>query len=114
MKIFLKTPDELRKLREANLAVNEVLDAVEAAARPGASTWDLEQVAVREIARLKVKPAFLGYHGYPNVLCTSVNEVIVHGIPRKDVVLRAGDIVGVDFGCFKDGYCGDAARTLAI
>ena len=114
MKIFLKTDDEVRKLREVNLVVAAVLDACEAAAKPGVSTWDLNEVAAREIDRHKVKSAFLGYHGYPAVLCTSVNEVVVHGIPRKDVVLKDGDILGIDFGCFKDGYCGDSARTLAI
>jgi methionyl aminopeptidase len=61
-----------------------------------------------------VKSAFLGYLGYPNVLCTSPNEVVVHGIPRKDVVLKDGDIVGIDFGCFKDGWCGDTARTITV
>ncbi len=114
MKIYLKTADEIRKLREANLAVAEILDAVEQAAGPGVSTWDLEEVAVKEIERLRVRPAFLGYHGYPAVLCTSVNEVVVHGIPRKDVVLEEGDIVGIDFGCFIEGFCGDSARTIAI
>ena len=68
----------------------------------------------RKLKELGATSAFLGYHGYPAVLCTSVNEVVVHGIPRKDVVLKDGDIIGIDFGCFKDGFCGDSARTLAI
>ncbi len=114
MRIFLKTADEIAKMRAVNLVVAAVLDAVEAAAKPGVSTWELNDVAAREIARHKVTSAFLGYHGYPAVLCTSVNDVVVHGIPRKDVVLKDGDIVGVDFGCFKDGFCGDSARTLPI
>jgi methionyl aminopeptidase len=114
MKIFLKTDDEIRKMREVNLVVSAILDACVAAAKPGVSTWDLNEVAAREIDRHKVKSAFLGYHGYPAVLCTSVNEVVVHGIPRKDVVLKDGDIIGLDFGCFKEGYCGDSARTIAI
>ena len=114
MKIYLKSPEELGKLRRANLAVAAVLDACEAACRPGASTWDLDQIAAAKLKELGAKSAFLGYHGYPAVLCTSVNEVVVHGIPRKDVVLSEGDIVGIDFGCFVEGYCGDAARTLAI
>lgn len=114
MRIHLKTPDEIRKLREVNLVVAAILDAVEAAVKPGVSTWELNEVAAREIERHKVKSAFLGYHGYPAVLCTSVNEVVVHGIPRKDVVLKDGDVIGIDFGCFKDGYCGDSARTLAV
>jgi methionyl aminopeptidase len=114
MKIFLKTDDEIRKMREVNLVVSAILDACEGACKAGVSTWDLNDVAAREIDRHKVKSAFLGYHGYPAVLCTSVNEVVVHGIPRKDVVLKDGDIVGIDFGCFKDGYCGDSARTIPI
>lgn len=114
MAIYFKTPDEIRKMRDVNLVVNAVLDACEAKAGPGVSTWELNEVAAREIDRHRVLSAFLGYHGYPAVLCTSVNEVVVHGIPRKDVVLTEGDILGLDFGCFKDGYCGDSARTIAI
>ncbi len=113
-RIYFKTADEIRRMREANLVVSAVIDACIAAARPGVSTWELNEVAAREIARNKVDSAFLGYHGYPAVLCTSVNEVIVHGIPRKDVVLKDGDIIGIDFGCFKEGFCGDSARTIAI
>jgi methionyl aminopeptidase len=101
-------------MRGANLAVAAVLDACVAAVAPGVSTWDLNEVAARKIDELDVTSAFLGYHGYPAVLCTSVNEVVVHGIPRKDVVLKEGDIVGLDFGCFKDGFCGDAARTVPV
>lgn len=114
MRIYLKTTDEIAKLRAVNLVVCQVLDAVEAAARPGVSTWELNQVAEHKMKELGAVSAFLGYHGYPAVLCTSVNEVVVHGIPRKDVVLKEGDILGIDFGCFLDGFCGDSARTLAI
>ena len=114
MKIYLKSAEEVEKLRAVNMIVYEVLNAVEAACRPGVSTWDLNEVADRELKARGATSAFLGYHGYPAVLCTSVNEVVVHGIPRKDVILKDGDIVGVDFGCFKDGFCGDSARTLAI
>ena len=114
MRIYFKTADEIRKLREVNLVVSAVLDACIAAVKPGVSTWQLNEIAAREIARHKVQSAFLGYLGYPAVLCTSVNEVVVHGIPRKDVVLKDGDIIGIDFGCFKDGYCGDSARTVPI
>jgi methionyl aminopeptidase len=114
MRIYLKTADEIRKLREVNLVVSAVLDACCAAAKPGVSTWELNEIAAREIARHKVQSSFLGYHGYPAVLCTSINDVVVHGIPRKDAVLRDGDIIGIDFGCFKDGYCGDSARTVMV
>ncbi len=114
MKIYLKSTDEIGKLRKANLAVAAVLDACEAACKPGVSTWDLNEIADRVMKQHGATSAFLGYHGYPAVLCTSVNEVVVHGIPRKDVVLKDGDIVGIDFGCFIDGFCGDSARTIAI
>jgi methionyl aminopeptidase len=114
VQIFLKSPEEIEKLRRANLAVSAVLDVVEAACKPGASTMDLNDVADAKLKELGAKSAFLGYHGYPAVLCTSVNEVVVHGIPRKDVVLKSGDIIGVDFGCFVDGFCGDSARTIMV
>jgi methionyl aminopeptidase len=114
IKIYLKSKDEVEKLRAVNIIVASVLDAVEAACKPGVTTWDLNEIADAKLKQMGATSAFLGYHGYPAVLCTSVNEVVVHGIPRKDVVLKDGDIIGVDFGCFKDGFCGDSARTLAI
>jgi len=114
MAIQLKTPAQIAKLREANLVVNDVLDALEAFAKPGVSTWELNELAARRLKQLGADSAFLGYHDYPAVLCTSVNEVVVHGIPRKDVVLKEGDLLSIDFGAFKDGWCGDSARTLTI
>jgi len=119
MKIYLKTAQEIEKMRVANQVVAAVLDACEAAVKPGVSTWELNEIADREMKRLGGRSAFLGYKPsgappYPAVLCTSVNDVVVHGIPRRDVVLRDGDIVGIDFGCFVDGFCGDSARTVAV
>ena len=114
MSIQLKSPAEIGKLREANLVVADVLDQLEAAAKAGMTTWELNEIADKRLKQLKATPAFLGYHGYPAVLCTSVNEVVVHGIPRKDVVLKEGDLLSIDFGAFKDGWCGDSARTIPI
>ncbi len=116
MRIKYKSQDELLKLRESGLAVSEILDDICAAAVPGATTWDLDQIARSGIDRLKLTSAFLGYATppYPAVLCTSVNEVIVHGIPRKDEVLNAGDIIGIDFGTYLHGFCGDSARTIVV
>src|SRR6478752_1043862 len=114
MGIQLKNSSQIAKLREANLVVADVLDVLEAAAKPGMSTWELNEIADRRLKQLKAESAFLGYHDYPAVLCTSVNEVVVHGIPRKDVVLKDGDILSIDFGAFKDGWCGDSARTIPI
>ncbi len=114
MSIRLKSAGEIAKLREANLIVNDVLDLLEGAAKPGMSTWELNEIAANRLRQLKAESAFLGYHGYPAVLCTSVNEVVVHGIPRKDVVLKEGDLLSIDFGAFKDGWCGDSARTVPM
>jgi methionyl aminopeptidase len=116
MAIQLKSPAEIAKLREANLVVADVLEQLEAAAKPGVSTWDLNEIAIQRLKQLKAESAFLGYGHpkYPAVLCTSVNDVVVHGIPRRDVVLKDGDILSIDFGAFKDGWCGDSARTIPI
>jgi methionyl aminopeptidase len=114
MGIQLKSPAQIAKLREANLIVAEVLDVLEQAAAPGMSTWELNEIAHKRLKQLKGDSAFLGYRGYPAVLCTSVNHVVVHGIPRKDVVLKDGDILSIDFGAFKDGWCGDSARTIPV
>src|ERR1043165_2306987 len=114
MSIRLKSAAEIAKLREANLIVADVPDLLEDSAKPGMSTWDLNEIADKRLKQLKGESAFLGYHGDPAVLCTSVNEVVVHGIPRRDVVLKPGDILSIDFGAFKDGWCGDSARTIPI
>tara|TARA_Y100001934_G_scaffold280329_1_gene386739 strand:+ start:646 stop:1356 length:711 start_codon:yes stop_codon:yes gene_type:complete len=101
-------------MRSANQHTAEILQMMCEAVTPGISTWDLDQIARKEIAKRPVESAFLGYGGYPAVVCTSVNEVIVHGIPRKDVVLSEGDIIGIDFGVSYKGYVGDTARTVPV
>lgn len=113
-RVVLKSEREVSLLAEANRHSAEVLAAMCDAAEPGVSTWELDQLARGEIARRGVKSAFLGYMGYPAVVCISVNEEIVHGIPRRDKVLRQGDVVGIDFGVVADGYVGDTARTIGI
>ena len=116
MAIQLKSAAEIAKLREANLVVADVLDRLEEAAKPGVSTWELNELAAQRLRQLKADSAFLnyGHPPYPAVLCTSVNEAVVHGVPRRDVVLKDGDILSIDFGAFKDGWCGDSARTVPI
>jgi methionyl aminopeptidase len=116
MSIQLKSPVEIAKLREANLIVADVLDRLEEASKPGVSTWELNDIAAARLKQLKAESAFLGYGHpkYPAVVCTSINEVVVHGIPRKEDVLKDGDILSIDFGAFKDGWCGDSARTIPI
>ncbi len=116
----LKTRREIDRLRAANAVVAEVLDAIGRMVAPGVSTWDLEEEARRILARRGARSAFLNYRPgpdmppYPAVLCVSVNEEVVHGIPNPKRVLREGDIVSVDFGAFKEGFCGDAARTFLV
>ncbi|MDY0001618.1 MAG: type I methionyl aminopeptidase [Polyangia bacterium] len=116
----LKTSAEIARLREANLIVAEVLDEVGRRVAPGVSTWELEESAREVLKRRGATSAFMGYQPgggvppFPAVLCTSRNEVIVHGIPSKMEVLEDGDILSVDFGCFKDGWCGDSARTFPV
>ncbi len=179
MRIQLKSPDEIRLMRASGLVAAEILEDMCQAAKPGVSTWDLDQIARAgiakhakrieqevvdsasaitklstdakdELARLtetytglralakpgmttgdvdqviksevdkhKVRSAFLNYNAggkppYPGVVCTSRNEVIVHGIPRKTDVILDGDIIGIDFGIFMHGFCADTARTLPI
>jgi methionine aminopeptidase type I len=119
MGIVIKNALELAKMRRAGAIARAVLDAVEVACVPGTTTAALERIAAREMARLGATSAFLRYNPgnsppYPAVLCTSINDVVVHGIPSPREVLREGDIIGIDFACYRDGYCADAARTLAV
>ena len=181
MRIQLKSPDEIRLMRASGLVAAEILEDMCQAAKPGVSTWDLDQIgragiakharrieqeivdhasaitklgssdsAKAELARLtetytglralakpgqsgsdldqvirsevekhKVRSAFLNYNAggkppYPGVVCTSRNEVIVHGIPRKGDVIAEGDIIGIDFGIFMHGFCADTARTVPV
>lgn len=119
MGIVLKSQRELARMREVGKIVRAVLDAVEVACVPGATTAELDRIAARELARAGARSAFLGYRPggappYPAVLCTSINQVVVHGIPSAREVLREGDLIGIDFACYKDDYCADSARTVAV
>ena len=98
MAIMIKTPQEIEKMRRSGQVVREVLEHVRQFVKPGATTQDLENAAVAKMKELGAKPAFKGYRGYPCVLCTSVNEEVVHGIPSASRVLRDGDIVSIDTG----------------
>jgi methionyl aminopeptidase len=114
MAIICKSRGEIDKMRASGRIVRQVLDAVSAIVRSGATTMDLERAAERKIRELGAKPAFKGYYDYPCVLCTSINQEIVHGIPSDKRVLRDGDIVSVDCGVVLDGYYGDAAVTVPV
>jgi methionyl aminopeptidase len=114
MAIVIKTSREVEKMRRSGQIVREVLEHVRSFVKPGATTLDLENAAVAKMEELGAKPAFKGYHGFPCVLCTSVNEQVVHGIPSADRVLRDGDIVSVDCGVVIDGFYGDSAITIPV
>jgi methionyl aminopeptidase len=114
MAIVCKSTAEIEKMRRSGRIVRQVLDYLGTLIAPGISTMGLERAAESKIRDLGAKPAFKGYYDYPCVLCTSVNEEIVHGIPSEKRVLKAGDIVSVDCGVVLDGYYGDAAVTLPV
>jgi len=111
--MVLKTASELDLMHEANRIVHLVLDGIAERCRPGMTTRELDQFAERTIRQAGGVPAFLHYRGYPATLCTSINDVIVHGIP-DETPLAEGDIIGVDCGVVYKGYYGDAARTFAV
>ena len=116
MAIVYKSRAELQKMWAANQVVCNVLDEIEKIIAPGITTWEIGERAEQLVAQHQVVPAFLNYGEppFPSVVCVSVNDEIVHGIPRKDRVLVEGDIVSVDFGVEKGGYFGDSARTFAV
>ncbi len=101
-------------MRRSGRIVREVLDQLRTMVAPNVTTMDLERTAEQKMKDLGAKPAFKGYFDYPCVLCTSINEEIVHGIPSEKRVLKAGDIVSIDCGVVVDGYYGDAAITVAV
>ncbi len=112
-RIILKSPQEIERMRTSNRIVAEILQKVAAAVRPGVKTRDLNALADDLLRRYKARSAFKGYNGYPAVLCTSVNEEVVHGIPSERV-LQEGDILSLDFGAVWDDYYGDAAVTVPV
>lgn len=109
-----KTKEEIELLRESNLLVGKTLGEVAKIIRPGVSTLELDAVAEEFIRSNGAVPGFLGYGGFPNTLCISVNDEVVHGIPSAKRVLQEGDIVSVDCGVLKNGYYGDSAYTFEV
>ncbi len=114
MAIMLKTPQEIEKMRYSGKILRQVHEAIRPIVAVGATTMDLEEVAVKKIAELKAIAAFKGYHGFPAALCTSVNQQVVHGIPNVKTVLKDGDIVSIDCGVIVDGFYSDCAVTKKL
>jgi methionyl aminopeptidase len=114
MAILIKTSAEIDKMRRSGEALREVHEAVRPLVVPGASTMDLENAAAAKMDTLHAVSAFKGYHGFPAVLCTSVNSEVVHGIPSPKRILAEGDIVSIDCGVVVDGFYSDCAVTYAV
>ena len=111
--IYLKTDEEIELMRESNLLVGMTLGEMAKWIAPGITTLKLDKIAEEFIRDHGAQPGFLGYGGFPNTLCISVNEVIVHGIPNS-YALRDGDIVSIDCGAVKNGFNGDSAYTFCV
>ncbi len=114
MAIVCKSAAEIEKMRQSGHIVRQVLDHLRTLVAPGMTTMDLERAAEKKMKELGAKPAFKGYFDYPCVLCTSINDEIVHGIPSEKRTLKSGDIVSIDCGVVLDGYYGDSAITVAV
>lgn len=113
MPIIIKSDEEIAVIREAGSMVAQVLGMLKEEIRPGLVLRELDAIVQREFAAREVVPTFLGYHGYPARVCVSVNEQVVHGIPRERV-LKEGDIVSMDLGATHRGFVADSAITVGV
>ena len=112
--VEVKSKDELATMRQAGAVVGDILVLLSGLIKPGMTTGQIDQIAREELKKRGAKPAFLNYHGFPGVICLSVNHEVVHGIPSDKRVLKDGDIIGVDFGCVIDRFYGDSAVTIGV
>jgi methionyl aminopeptidase len=112
-RIEIKTPDQIALMRKAGIVVAETLELLRDAVAPGVTTLELDSLAEEHIRLRGATPNFLGYHGFPATICTSVNDEVVHGIPGERV-LRDGDLLSLDCGAIVEGWHGDAAITVAV
>lgn len=112
--VEVKTREELAIMRAAGVVVADILVLLKGMVKPGMTTGEIDQIAREELKKRGAKPAFLNYHGFPGVICVSINSEIVHGIPSFARKLNNGDIVGLDFGAVIEGWYGDSAITVPI
>ena len=109
----IKTPQEIEKMRKSGQILASVLSEVEANLKPGITTEAINAIAAKKLKKLGGSPAFLGYYDYPAVICISINDEVVHGIPGKKII-KNGDVVSFDFGVNYEGMITDAARTILV
>lgn len=112
--MICKTEQDIQGMRKANKIVSDALKYAETLICPGISTYELDKLIEKYIIDKGAIPSFKGHEGYPASICASVNDVVVHGIPSKDIILKEGDIISIDIGTIVDGYNGDAARTFPV
>lgn len=108
----VKTLTEIEAMRVSGKMLATVLEYLRGVVEPGLSTKEVADLSARELKALGGKPAFLGYHGFPDVICISVNDEVVHGIPRRNKIIEEGDLVGLDFGVSYQSMITDAAITI--
>lgn len=114
MSVTIKSQKEIELMRHAGKLLGQTLKQLEDAIRPGMSTWELNKIGEEIIKGYGCIPSFLNYNGYPASICISLNDEVVHGIPRKDFIIQEGDIVSMDAGLIYQGYHADAARTVGV
>ncbi|MBQ7349184.1 MAG: type I methionyl aminopeptidase [Clostridia bacterium] len=112
--ITVKTDEQIALMRESGKLTKNVLDLIGKEIRPGMTTKALDKIAYDYITSFGATPSFLGYSGYPASICTSIDEMVVHGIPSDDIYIKDGQLVSIDVGVCLNGWQGDAARTFAI
>ncbi len=113
MAIQIKTLEQLKLMRQAGLVVAKALELMKSAVAPGVTPLDVDAIAADYLAANNATPSFLNYHGYPNVICASVNHEVVHGIPNERPLVN-GDIISVDFGAIVNGWHGDSAFSIGV
>ena len=112
--IIIKSQKEIEIMREAGKIVAETHEILKSAIVPGISTLELDKIAEENIRKYNATPSFKGYGGFPGSICASINNVVVHGIPKKNIKLKDGDIISIDIGAEYKGYHGDSAMTHPV
>ncbi|MFQ9932916.1 MAG: type I methionyl aminopeptidase, partial [Lachnospiraceae bacterium] len=112
--VTIKSHREIELMRKAGKLLAQTHEELEKAIKPGMSTWQIDKLGEEIIRSFGCIPSFLNYNGFPASICVSLNDEVVHGIPRKDCIVQEGDIVSLDAGLIYEGYHSDAARTVAV